>query len=50
MGEVTANPWLMRIDIEPGLRLSVFADGRAIVSGTRDEAKARAIVSRYVGA
>jgi len=27
----------------------VFADGRAIVSGTRDEARARSIVAQYVG-
>jgi adenylyltransferase/sulfurtransferase len=47
---VIANPWMVRLDVEPGVRLSVFADGRAIVSGTRDEAKARTIVSRYVGA
>lgn len=48
-GPVTANPWLVRLDVEPGVQLSVFADGRVIVTGTRDEAKARAIVSRYVG-
>ncbi len=50
VGEVTANPWLVRLDVEPGVQLSVFADGRVIVTGTRDEAKARAIVSRYIGA
>jgi molybdopterin/thiamine biosynthesis adenylyltransferase len=49
LGGVTANPWLVRVELEGGLRLSVFADGRAIVAGTRDEAKARAIVARYVG-
>jgi adenylyltransferase/sulfurtransferase len=47
---VTANPWLVRAELEPGILLSVFADGRAIVAGTRDESKARAIVARYVGA
>jgi len=49
LGGVTANPWLVRVDLASGMRLSVFADGRAIVSGTRDEAQARAIVARYVG-
>ncbi|MFM7034925.1 MAG: ThiF family adenylyltransferase [Planctomycetia bacterium] len=49
IGPVTANPWLVRLDVEQGIQLSVFADGRAIVSGTRDESRARAIVSRYVG-
>lgn len=32
------------------LELSVFADGRAIVSGTSDPVRARAIYDRYVGA
>jgi molybdopterin/thiamine biosynthesis adenylyltransferase len=50
VGAVTANAWLVRADVEAGIRLSVFADGRAIVFGTRDEARARAIVARYVGA
>ena len=49
-GAVTANPWLVRAKVEPGILLSVFADGRAIVAGTREESKARAIVARYVGA
>jgi molybdopterin/thiamine biosynthesis adenylyltransferase len=50
VGHVTANRWLVRLEVEPGVQLSVFADGRVIVTGTRDEAKARAIVSRYIGA
>ena len=49
VGPVTANPWLVRLDVEPGVQLSVFADGRVIVTGTRDKAKARAVVSRYIG-
>ena len=50
LGAVTANRWLVRAQVEQGIQLSVFADGRAIVAGTRDESKARAIVARYVGA
>lgn len=49
-GAVATNPWMVRAEVERGIQLSVFADGRAIVSGTRDESKARAIVARYVGA
>ena len=49
-GRVTANPWMVRAEVERGIQLSVFADGRAIVAGTREESKARAIVARYVGA
>ena len=47
---VTANPWIVRALVEPGIELAVFADGRALVSGTREEARARAIVARYLGA
>ncbi len=45
---VTANEWLLRAEVEPGIRLSVFADGRAIVDGTSDLARGRAIVARYL--
>lgn len=50
LGPVTVNPWFVRVAIEPGMELSVFQDGRAIVAGTRDEAQARAIVARWLGA
>jgi molybdopterin-synthase adenylyltransferase len=50
VGPVVANRWIVRADVEEGIQLSVFADGRAIVSGTREEARARAIVARYLGA
>jgi len=48
-GSVSANAWIVRAQVEPGIELAVFADGRAIVSGTRDEARARTIVARYLG-
>jgi adenylyltransferase/sulfurtransferase len=47
---VVANPWIVRAEVEAGIELAVFADGRAIVSGTREESRARAIVARYLGA
>ena len=49
VGTVTANAWMVRAEVEPGIQLSVFADGRAIVAGTRIEPHARAIVARYLG-
>ena len=49
VANVIANQWIVRAQVEPGLELAVFADGRAIVSGTRDEIRARAIVARYLG-
>lgn len=48
VADVTVNEWLLRAEVEPGIRLSVFADGRVIVDGTRDQARGRAIVARYV--
>jgi adenylyltransferase/sulfurtransferase len=50
VGTVVVNRWIVRADVEDGIQLSVFADGRAIVSGTREEARARGIVARYLGA
>lgn len=48
LAEVTANPWMLRAEVEPGIRLSVFADGRVIVDGTRDPVRGRAIAARYL--
>jgi molybdopterin-synthase adenylyltransferase len=48
-GEVVANAHLVRLRA-PDVELVVFADGRAIVKGTADSARARAVLARYVGA
>ena len=48
-GDVVANPHLVRLCV-PEAELVVFADGRAIVKGTADAARARSIYARYVGA
>lgn len=50
IGTVTASPWCVRAEVEPGIQLAIFPDGRAIVSGTRDEARARGLVAKYIGA
>jgi adenylyltransferase/sulfurtransferase len=47
-GLVTANEYLLRLSVE-GVQLTVFADGRTIVKGTDDPARARALFARYVG-
>ena len=49
LGPVTRNAYLLRAEID-GCTLALFADGRAIISGTSDEARARALYDRYVGA
>jgi adenylyltransferase/sulfurtransferase len=47
-GDVTANEYLVRFR-GPGEELVVFADGRAIVKGVSDTARARSVYARYVG-
>ncbi len=48
-GQVRQNDFLLRLQVPP-YELTVFADGRAIVKGTRDPSVARSIYARYVGA
>lgn len=48
VGSVVQNRFLVRARLE-GFELTVFADGRAIVSGTQERDRARAIYARYVG-
>ena len=48
-GEVVSNEYLVRFRA-PEAELVIFADGRAIVKGTADPARARAVLARYVGA
>jgi adenylyltransferase/sulfurtransferase len=42
-------PGLLRFEVE-GLRLTVFADARALVEGTEDESRALATYDRWIGA
>ncbi len=39
-----------RLTGEPGISLTVFADGRTIVHGTDDPERARSLCARYIGA
>jgi len=43
------NEYLLSVSPEPGIELTLFADGRAIVHGTADPICARAILARYLG-
>lgn len=52
-GEVAVSRHMIRADLTDGGRayqLTVFADGRAIVKGTREAGVARGLYSKYVGA
>lgn len=50
-GAVERTPHLVRCRLDEGadLRLTVFADGRAIVQGTNDPERARSVYARWVG-
>jgi len=48
-GEVRNNEFLLRLRVPP-YEMTIFADGRAIVKGTKDPAVARSLYARYIGA
>ncbi len=48
VGSVRGNPFLLRLEVE-GFTVTLFTDGRAIVSGTDDPAVARKVLATYVG-
>jgi molybdopterin-synthase adenylyltransferase len=48
VGEVRQNAHLVRLVAAPH-ELTIFRDGRAIVKGTSDPARARSLYARYVG-
>lgn len=51
VGEVQQSPFLVRCRLpgEPAIQLTLFQDGRMIVTGTTDGDKARSLYARYVG-
>jgi adenylyltransferase/sulfurtransferase len=48
VGRVVENEWLLRFSLEDA-ELVVFKDGRVLVKGTGDVARARSLCARYVG-
>jgi adenylyltransferase/sulfurtransferase len=51
IGRIDSSPYLLRIRLNqpPEISLTIFPDGRCIVQGTTDLARARTLVSQYVG-
>src|SRR5579872_2684579 len=49
VAEVRENGFLLRFRVPP-YEMTVFADGRAIIKGTRDTSIARSLYARYIGA
>lgn len=48
-GPIARSPFMLKAAIDPFV-LTVFADGRAIIKGTKKPDEARSIYARYVGA
>jgi molybdopterin-synthase adenylyltransferase len=48
LGTVTQNRFLLKFEIQ-ACTLSIFPDGRVIVQGTDDPARARALYAQYIG-
>jgi adenylyltransferase/sulfurtransferase len=48
LGEVRHNAFMLRFATE-GYEFTVFPDGRAIIKGTNDIAKARTLYAQFVG-
>jgi adenylyltransferase/sulfurtransferase len=48
VGSVRASEHLLRLNVED-VQVTVFPDGRAIIKGTDDPARARALYARYIG-
>lgn len=48
VGDVRQNDFLIRFRVAP-YEMTVFADGRAILKGSRDPAVARSLYARYLG-
>ncbi|MCO8121561.1 ThiF family adenylyltransferase [Stieleria sp. TO1_6] len=49
IGPVTVTRFFVRLQIDATTQLTLFRDGRAVVQGTDDVAKARSLVDRFVG-
>jgi adenylyltransferase/sulfurtransferase len=48
VAEVRENGFLLRFRVPP-YEMTIFADGRAIIKGTRDSSIARSLYARYIG-
>jgi adenylyltransferase/sulfurtransferase len=48
VGQVSRNKYLVRAQIG-GYNVTVFPDGRAVISGTEEIAEARSVYAKYVG-
>jgi molybdopterin/thiamine biosynthesis adenylyltransferase len=47
-GSIVRNPFLLRLTVDR-YQITLFADGRVIISGTDDPSEARTVFAKYVG-
>ncbi|WP_017728324.1 ThiF family adenylyltransferase [Halalkalibacterium ligniniphilum] len=47
--DVKETPFLLRVHLQEGERLVLFKDGRVLVQGTEDIARAKSLYSKYIG-
>lgn len=48
LGKVTRNPYLLRLEVDE-YTITAFRDGRAIINGTEDIARAKTVYAKYIG-
>lgn len=49
VGKVKQTPFLLQVFLPEGEKLTLFPDGRALIHGTDDAARAKTLYSRYIG-
>jgi adenylyltransferase/sulfurtransferase len=49
LGPIDASRFFVRLRLEDEVSITVFRDGRAVVEGTDEIAKAKSLHARYVG-
>ncbi len=47
--KVNINPFLLKAELPEGEKLVLFSDGRVLIQGTEDPARARTLYDRYIG-
>ncbi|NGP43557.1 thiazole biosynthesis adenylyltransferase ThiF [Bacillaceae bacterium SIJ1] len=48
-GEVKKTPFLVRAHLDDDITFVIFPDGRVLIQGTTDSARARSLYSRFIG-
>lgn len=49
VGEIKLTPFLLQVFLPEGEKLTLFPDGRTLIHGTDDVARAKTLYSRYIG-